>query len=74
MAGMGTIRVGTSGWVYKDWRGRFYPSRLPASRWFDYYAEHFSTVEINNSFYRLVPDAVFAGWKERAPVGFLFTV
>ena len=49
-SGAGAIRIGCSGWNYKHWRERFYPKGLPARRWFEFYAEHFDTVEINNSF------------------------
>jgi uncharacterized protein YecE (DUF72 family) len=70
----GLFRVGCSGWQYRHWRGEFYPADLPASRWFDYYAERFDTVEINNSFYRLPEAAVFEGWRRRAPRGFLYAV
>ena len=60
------IRVGCSGWQYKHWRGDFYPSDLPQSRWFAQYARVFDTVEINNSFYRLPPAETFAKWREQA--------
>jgi uncharacterized protein YecE (DUF72 family) len=70
----GRIRVGTSGWVYKDWRGRFYPAELPTSDWFTFFSQNFDTVEINNTFYRRVPDTVFAAWKAQAPPGFLYAV
>lgn len=46
-------RVGTSGWVYRHWRGLFYQQRLPVGEWFAHDARHFDTVEINNTFYRL---------------------
>jgi uncharacterized protein YecE (DUF72 family) len=68
------MRVGCSGWQYRHWRGDFYPRDLPQGRWFDHYASVFDTVEINNSFYRLPEATTFEGWKERAPVGFLFAV
>ena len=45
--------IGTSGWVYPHWSGVFYPDELRQRDWFAYYAQHFSTVEINNTFYRL---------------------
>jgi uncharacterized protein YecE (DUF72 family) len=70
----GQVRIGTSGWVYKDWRGIFYPPKLPARSWFAYYAEHFDTVEINNTFYRLPPAETFTAWKRQAPPGFLYAV
>jgi len=48
------VRVGLSGWNYAHWRnGVFYPPRLPASRWLEFYAERFDTVEVNSTFYRL---------------------
>ncbi|MCL4299620.1 MAG: DUF72 domain-containing protein [Anaerolineae bacterium] len=66
--------IGTSGWVYPHWRGVFYPSDLPQSRWFDFYARHFTTVEINNSFYRLPAETTFDRWQAQAPPGFIYAV
>lgn len=68
------LRVGCSGWQYRHWRGEFYPDVVPASRWLEYYASHFDTVEINNSFYRLPTAATFATWRERVPPGFVYAV
>jgi uncharacterized protein YecE (DUF72 family) len=68
------IRIGTSGWVYKHWRGLFYPETLPQREWFNYYAAQFDTVEINNSFYRMPSDINFEGWRKQAPEGFLYAV
>lgn len=69
---MGRIHLGTSGFVYKDWRGLFYPRTLPAREWLDYYARVFSTVELNNTFYRLPnPDAV-KRWRKETPSTFEF--
>lgn len=68
------IRIGTSGWNYDHWRGRFYPPELVAKRWFSFYAEHFNTVEINNTFYKQPNDATFDQWQEQASPGFLFSV
>src|SRR6476469_8641468 len=68
------IRIGCSGWVYKHWRGLFYPEGLPQKRWFERYAEAFDTVEINASFYRLPLPATFDGWREKAPAGFRYAV
>ncbi len=68
------FRVGCSGWQYRHWRGELYPPDLPASRWFDFYASRFDTVEINNSFYRLPEATVFDAWCARAPAGFLYAV
>jgi hypothetical protein len=49
------IRIGTSGFHYKHWRGPFYPEKTPATELPDFYVRHFETVELNNSFYRLPP-------------------
>jgi uncharacterized protein YecE (DUF72 family) len=62
--------VGTSGWTYDHWNGRFYPASLPKSHWFDFYARQFSSVEINATFYRTFQDQTYQKWKERAPRGF----
>ncbi|MDP8993762.1 MAG: DUF72 domain-containing protein [Pseudomonadota bacterium] len=74
MAQRGEIRIGCSGWNYKHWRERFYPKGLPVARWFGFYAEHFDTVEINNSFYMLPKAATFDKWREQAPPGFRYAV
>ncbi len=71
---MEPVRVGCSGWVYKHWRGDFYPSDLPQKRWFEHYATHFDTVEINASFYRVPLPTTFHGWREKAPPGFRYAV
>jgi uncharacterized protein YecE (DUF72 family) len=67
-------RIGCSGWEYKHWRGDFYPLDVPRTRWFEYYAARFDTVEINNTFYRLPEQSTFAAWAARAPAGFTFAV
>ena len=67
-------RVGTSGWVYPHWKGRFYPKDLPQRDWFGYYARHFDTVEINNTFYRLPTEDAVVRWREHAPDGFVYAV
>jgi len=66
--------IGTSGWVYPHWREVFYPARLPTTKWLSYYIQHFPTVELNNSFYRLPSERAFQSWQEKAPKGFLFAV
>jgi uncharacterized protein YecE (DUF72 family) len=68
------LHVGTSGWQYRDWRGRFYPKGLPAARWLEHYADRFQTVEVNNTFYRLPPPGTFGAWATRVPDGFTFAV
>lgn len=68
------IRIGCSGWVYKHWRGLFYPEGLPQKRWFERYAETFDTVEINASFYRVPLESTFEGWRQKAPPGFRYAI
>jgi len=68
------IWIGTSGWVYPHWKGRFYPTDLPAKSRFGYYASHFPTVEINNSFYRLPSEDAFRAWRAQAPREFCYAV
>jgi uncharacterized protein YecE (DUF72 family) len=68
------IHVGCSGWVYRHWRGDFYPADLPQKRWFEHYAEAFDTVEINATFYRVPIATTFDGWREKAPPGFRYAV
>lgn len=67
---IGRVWIGTSGYVYGDWRGRFYPTTLPARDWLPYYAERFPTVELNNSFYRLPTAAMFHAWHDAVPEDF----
>ena len=68
------VRIGTSGWVYRDWKGTIYPAEVPQRRWLEYIAERFPTVELNASFYRLPPRRTFEGWRQRVPPGFVFAV
>lgn len=70
----GTIHIGTSGWLYKHWRGTFYPAGLKIKDEFQYYQQHFDTVELNNTFYRLPQKEVFDAWKNKTPDDFLFVV
>ena len=71
---MARYNIGTSGWHYDHWRGLFYPDGLPKSRWFEYYARHFLTVELNNSFYRQPKASAWQAWHDEAPSGFRFAV
>jgi uncharacterized protein YecE (DUF72 family) len=70
---MGDVRIGCSGWHYKDWRGVLYPPGLPASRWLERYAEVFDTVEVNSTFYRLASPGAAEQWMKQTPPDFLFT-
>jgi uncharacterized protein YecE (DUF72 family) len=66
--------IGCSGWNYRDWRGTFYPERAPQRRWLELYAERFSTVEVNNTFYRLPRREAVEGWARQTPDDFTFSV
>ena len=68
------IHVGCSGWVYRHWKGGFYPAELTQKRWFEHYASQFNTVEINASFYRVPLVSTFDGWRTKAPPGFRYAV
>ena len=68
------IFIGTSGWSYKHWVGKFYPEKSSAREQFDFYSRHFDTVEINNSFYKLPPRSVFEDWYKNSPKKFLFAI
>ncbi len=69
-----TVLIGTSGWQYADWRGRFYPTELPKAQWLAHYAARFQTVEVNNAFYRLPEVDTFRRWKNTVPSDFVVTV
>jgi len=68
------ILVGTSGFVYDHWRGRFYPEKLAKAKWLEFYTTYFTTVELNNSFYRLPSEAAFANWHDSSPADFTFAL
>ncbi len=69
-----TVRVGTSGYNYDEWKGSFYPADLPASRMLAFYAERFDTVEINATFYRMPTPKTLAGWAAGTPAHFVFAL
>ncbi len=69
----GQIHVGTSGWSYDHWKGPFYPKALPTDQMLEYYAQHFRSVEINSSFYRLPEKKTLRHWYDSTPDDFLFT-
>jgi len=66
------VRIGCSGWVYRDWRGGLYPEGLPQRRWLARYSELFDTVEVNSTFYRLASPKAVGTWVEQTPRDFLF--
>jgi uncharacterized protein YecE (DUF72 family) len=67
------IYVGTSGYSYVEWKGSFYPKDLPTSKMFAFYCDHFRTVEINNTFYRLPTRTMVENWKKSTPPDFKLT-
>jgi uncharacterized protein YecE (DUF72 family) len=69
-----TVWIGTSGWQYRDWRGRLYPEPLAMRGWLEHYAARFATVESNNAFYRLPQRRVFEAWRDRTPDDFVMAV
>ena len=68
------ISIGTSGYYYKDWKGVFYPSNLPQSKWLEYYSQNFSTVELNITFYKLPKKSTFENWYKTTPPNFSFFI
>jgi len=66
--------VGTSGYSYKEWKGSFYPEKLPQKEMLSYYGGRLSTVEINNTFYRMPKTAVLQTWAEQVPDDFRFVL
>ena len=66
--------IGTSGWQYAHWKAAFYPAEVKQAKWLEFYAERFSTVELNNAFYRLPEDVTFSAWAERTPADFVMAV
>lgn len=67
------IRVGIGGWVVPPWRGRFYPKGLVQRRELEYASRQLSAIEINGTYYGTQTPAVYAGWREQTPPGFVFT-
>jgi len=69
-----TLRAGTSGYAFKEWKGAFYPPTLSDDEWLAFYASRFPTVEINNTFYRLPKQSVLQDWASRVPAEFTFAI
>lgn len=68
------ILIGTSGWSYKEWKGSFYPPKLAQQEMLGFYSSRFSTVEVNNSFYRIPSEKVLLDWAEQVPADFRFVL
>jgi len=71
---MANIHIGTSGWSYEHWKGIFYPADHPKSKWLEYYCKHFTTVELNATFYRHMKPKTFENWYKRTPDKFTWAV
>lgn len=71
---MADLRIGCSGFLYDHWRGTFYPEDVTKNRWLPYYSKHFSTVELNVTFYRLPERETFAKWYRSTPDEFIFSL
>ena len=69
-----TVWVGTSGYNYPEWKGSFYPEKLPAAKMLPFYAERFATVEINYTFYRMPTETIVDGWNRATPARFALTL
>ena len=68
------LHVGTSGYNFPEWKGSFYPPKLPSSKWLEYYAQQLRTVEINYTFYRTPSAKTIAGWDAVTPAEFTFVL
>jgi uncharacterized protein YecE (DUF72 family) len=68
------VHVGTSGYNYPEWRGHFYPEKIKPPQMFGFYAEHFHTVEINYTFYRMPTTKLTGAWRAQAPPGFRYAL
>src|SRR4030067_1448517 len=66
--------VGTSGYSYKEWKGNFYPEKLPDKDMLKYYSERLNTVEINNTFYQMPKISVLENWRSQVPESFKFVI
>lgn len=71
---MTRLHVGTSGYNFPEWRGSFYPPKLPSAKWLEYYAQQLGTVEINYTFYRTPTATTVAGWIAATPERFIFVL
>jgi uncharacterized protein YecE (DUF72 family) len=68
------IHIGTSGWSYRSWRGTFYDAAVSPQDHLAFYARHFTTVEVNNTFYRLPDRETVKSWRDTVPAGFTFAI
>lgn len=71
---MARLHVGTSGYNFPEWKGSFYPPKLPSAKWLEFYAQQLGTVEINYTFYRMPNAKTVAGWDAATPESFTFVL
>jgi uncharacterized protein YecE (DUF72 family) len=71
---MSKIYIGCSGFHYKEWKVIFYPEKLPQSKWFQFYGQHFNTLEINTTFYKFPTEKSLAKWYDASSADFKFSV
>ncbi|TSC53378.1 MAG: hypothetical protein LiPW16_410, partial [Microgenomates group bacterium LiPW_16] len=71
---MGKVFIGTSGWQYFHWKGKFYPQDLPQRQWLSFYAKYFDTVEVNATFYHQMRPATFGNWRQTVGPNFTFAI
>src|SRR5712691_9055620 len=68
------LYVGTSGYSYKEWKGSFYPEKIPAKEMLHFYSVRLSTVDINATFYRMPQKSMLENWKEQMTSTFRFSL
>jgi uncharacterized protein YecE (DUF72 family) len=66
--------IGCSGFHYKEWKEVFYPKGLAQTKWFDFYSQHFNTLELNTTFYRFPQLRFLQNWYDKSPAIFRFSV
>ena len=71
---MNQMYIGCSGFHYRDWKDVFYPEKLPQTKWFEYYCQHFNTLEINSSFYKFPTEKSLKNWYDTSPDDFKFSL
>ena len=68
------IYVGTSGYGYKEWKGKFYPEKISPKEMLRFYSERLSAVEINNTFYHMPTEGVLSSWADQVRSDFVFAI
>ena len=71
---MQNLHLGTIGWSYNFWRGKFYPNKTAPKEYLTYYASQFNTVEVDSTFYRIPTQQTVTNWKQQTPENFLFSL